>query len=105
MYFSLLFDSEEPPRTYDLLYIPSPVWMKDEKEVLNLGFGGYYELGGIEKLLQKEEEYFNNILRPDIVEIIIHEDGHGEAKCLALLILDLIENDLIPIIQFGQSGN
>ena len=105
MHFSLQFGYPAPSRTYDLQYIPGPVWMKEEKEVLNFSLRGYYELGGIEKLLQKEEEYFNNILRPDIVEIIIHEDGHGEAKCLALLILDLIENDLIPIIQFGQSEN
>ena len=104
MYFSLLFDSEEPPRTYDLLYIPSPVWMKDEKEVLNLGFGGYYELGGIEKLLKKEEAYFDNRYRGH-VGIIIHETGLGEAKCLALLIQDLINNDFMPKIQFGQSGN
>ena len=105
MHFSLQFGYPAPSRTYDLQYISGPVWVKEEKEVLNLK-SAYYELGGVEKLLKKEEAYFNNIQRGNgAVKIIIHEYGHGEAKCLALLILDLIENDLIPIIQFGQSGN
>ena len=99
MHFSLQFDTSETSRTYDLQYIPSPVWVIDEKQVLNLNLKGYYELGGIEKLLIKEESYFNSISK-GLVRITLHEYGHGEAKCLALLIQDLIDNDFMPKIQF-----
>ena len=97
MRFTLLFDfgTEGSSQTYDLVYIPGPVWMKNGKEVINLSHKQYFEHGDFESLLKQEQATFSKIGKGH-VKIIIYEEGHGILECLAILIEELISNGFSP---------
>lgn len=96
MRFTLLFDfgTEGSSQTYDLVYIPGPVWMKNGKEVINLSHKQYFVHGDFESLLKEEQATFSKI--GNHVKIIIYEEGHGILECLAILIEELISNGFSP---------
>lgn len=91
MHFTVVFNSHEShDLSYGLVFTPCPVWMKGNKELINLHPDNpHYKPGDLQALLDKED--LNRLFAEDSksAAIIIHSTGHGTRQYLANLRADL----------------
>jgi hypothetical protein len=91
MHFTVVFSSHESyDLSYSLVFIPPPVWIKGDRQILNLNpENPQYQRGGVRRLLEREP------ITPHLLDgtkeslIIVHPSGNGTNEDLATL-----ENDL-----------
>ena len=105
MFFTLIFpgDRHGPKATYNLVFHPLPIWMKDGNEIINPGkdsegkvLGGVeYKLGYLQGLIDKEELSPNP--NPNVA-ICVHPGGHGTEKDLESLLEDLANSSFEPTV-------
>ena len=90
MRFTVIFESgEDRDYSYGLVFIPSPVWVKGDRQIINLTPDNpHYAGGGVRRLLDAE--------RPDLSDasekaatVVAHGDGHGTYDDLVELLRDL----------------
>lgn len=93
MHFTVNLSSELDENydfSYGLAFIPCPVWMKGNEQVLNLNpEGPDYRLGSVKRLIEQEEigpELFGAVH----AHVILHPAGHGSAADLIMLQRDLM---------------
>ena len=81
---------EQNDFSYGLAFIPCPVWMKGDEQVLNLNPSRPdYRLGSIKKLVEQEGigPKLSGAVR---AHVIIHPVGNGSAADLVMLQRDLL---------------
>lgn len=91
MHFTLVFSGpEHRDLSYGLVFIPCPVWVAGDREVLNLDPSNpHLQPGAVARLLEKEA------LGPLLTEgprrcvVVIHPEGNGSEADLATLLQDL----------------
>ncbi len=89
MRFTVVFSGEEAiDRSYGLVFVPSPVWVRGDKELVNLNpENPYYQLGSVKKLFRHER--LEESLWPKRCTLIAHPEGHGRFEDLHALVKDL----------------
>lgn len=91
MHFTVVFSSHESvDLAYSLVFIPAPVWVKGERELLNLNpEGPGYRRGSVRRLLATEDIVPH--LHADTKDsvIVVHPSGHGTDDDLRTLEADL----------------
>jgi len=94
MWFTLLFDNGGRTETYDLVYAPCPIWMKDGEQVLvPFSSSPYYKIGSVKKLLNDKK---TSLSINWSIKIIIHEGQYGGKECLVSMIDDLLNCGFSP---------
>jgi hypothetical protein len=74
--------------SYGLVFIPCPVWVRGNKEIINLNpERPDYQLGSVRKLMDREPIERNLVERS--CTVIVHSVGHGSQKDFDNLITDL----------------
>jgi hypothetical protein len=92
MKFTVVFSSHEScDLSYGLVFIPCPVWMQGEREILNLNpENPYYQPGSVRRLW--EAERVKTKLLADGMHactVVIHPVGNGSWQDLHALVADL----------------
>lgn len=103
MKFTLVFSSPEAiDLSYGLVFIPSPVWMQGEREILNLNpEHPDYRLGSFRRLLECEP-IVRKLFRHSCV-LVVHHEGLGTDMDLHTLLDDLQgEGFQVEIYNFGM---
>ena len=102
MHFTLVFDSpEQTDLSYSICFIPCPVWVRGEKEILNL-HSDYpdYRNGDLSVLINKEK--LNSRVKSKKLLIVVHESGHGSTGDLELLENEARDSGfLVSLSHFG----
>ena len=84
--------------SYCLVFIPSPVWIKNKKQLINLNPSSpKYQRGSVKKLIKKENLKFKESLKKEAV-IVVNDVGHGTIKDLDNLKFDLKSENFNVII-------
>ena len=97
MHFEVTFRSKETYQkhySYALVFIPTPVWIKGDEEVLNWGLkynSPRYKKGGVKKLIKLENLDLHLTSNKEAI-ITINNIGHGTLGDLSVLENDLIDN-------------
>jgi hypothetical protein len=91
MHFTVVFSGHEScDLSYGLVFIPCPVWIRDEEEILNLHpEDPHYKRGDLRLLLDKEAVASSLHEDQRRAVIIVHPSGHGSLADVALLQEDL----------------
>ncbi len=91
MKFTVVFHTHEAcDLSYGLVFIPCPVWIRGETEIINLHpEDPAYRLGDVLRLL--EQENIESSLREGRKEclLVVHETGYGTREDLETLRTDL----------------
>jgi hypothetical protein len=89
MKFTVVFSShEQHDLSFGLVFIPCPVWVQGEKEIINLHPETPAYLPGDLKKLLVAVPALNNLPRASCV-LVIHPDGYGSQQDYRLLAEDL----------------
>jgi len=107
MYFTLMFAdaAEGPSRTYDLAFLPSPVWMRGEKTLVTPDPSSpHYKLGYL-KLLMEHEDLESIRFLSSSVTVSVHYNGHGTDEDLEALLEDLRNENYDPVLWNPESGS
>jgi len=92
MKFTVVFPSHESiDISYGLVFIPSPVWVQGEKDILSLNPSTpNYQKGGVNRLLEKEQ--LTKLTENDQTQcaLIVHQTGHAQKDDLEALKQDLV---------------
>jgi hypothetical protein len=91
MHFTVVFDSHESyDLSYGLLFLPCPVWVRGEQEVINLHYENpRYQRGDLRPLLDKEPILSNLAGSHRQAALVVHSSGDGTPDDLASLQEDL----------------
>jgi hypothetical protein len=91
MHFTVVFESDEShDLSYGLVFIPCPVWMRGDKEIINLHPARpNYEAGDLLPLLKQENLAPLLAAGRKNAAIVVHRTGHGTEAQLTLLRKDL----------------
>jgi hypothetical protein len=90
MRFTVTFESgEDRDYSYGLVFVPSPVWVQGDRQVVSLSpESPHYATGGVKRLL--------NAARPDLshaptkaATVVAHPEGNGTYDDLVALLRDL----------------
>ena len=102
MYFTLLFEKEHgPTEIYELVFHPSPVWVKggqtdsDEAVCIPSHIGPRYVMGDFRCLLDSAEIEGNRE-----VGIVCHDSGNGNKEDLDLLMSEMKSEGFSPQLMF-----
>lgn len=91
MHFTLVFSGpEQRDLSYGLVFIPCPVWVTGDREVLNLNpENPHLQSGAVARLV--EQESLESLLAkgPRRCAVVIHPEGNGSEADLATLLQDL----------------
>jgi ribosome maturation protein Sdo1 len=89
MKFTVVFSSHESEDcSYGLVFTPCPIWMKGEKEIINLNQEyPEYKLGSAKRLIDIEK--IDSKLNERYCLVIVHEIGNGNQNDLINLVEDL----------------
>ena len=91
MHFTLVFSGpEHRDLSYGLVFIPCPVWVAGDREVLNLDSKSpHLQAGAVARLVKKEA--IEPLLEkgPRRCAVVIHPEGNGTEADLATLLQDL----------------
>jgi hypothetical protein len=93
VHFTVVFDGpENRDLSYGLVFVPCPVWMAGDREILNL-HPDYpsLRLGDVAALLEKEAVRSMIGKAPRRCTVVAHSAGHGSVDDLAMLLRDLTE--------------
>ena len=87
--------------SYGLVFIPSPVWIKGDEQLINLNPSSpMYQLGSVKKLLDKENLKFNLEDNNEAV-IVVNQVGHGVEEDMDNLNDDLAANGFTVKVYVG----
>lgn len=93
MKFTVVFPSHESiDFSYGLVFIPCPVWVQGQAELINLNPNNpEYQLGSVRRLMKREAIPFpvNTGQNKPYVIVIPHENGNGTQADFDRLIEDL----------------
>ncbi len=90
--------------SYGLVFIPCPVWIKGDKEILNLNpKRPTYQLGSIKKLIKKEN-ISNKFPYAKSAYVIVHPIGHGSIADFSTLLKDL-QSEGFTVQVCGELGS
>jgi hypothetical protein len=93
VHFTVVFDGpEHRDLSYGLMFVPSPVWMAGDREILNL-HPDYpsLRLGDVAALLEKEDVRSMLEKASTKCTVVVHSAGHASEKDLATLRRGLTE--------------
>ena len=105
MKFTLVFDTpEHMDASYGLVFIPSPQWVRGEREVaLNpTATNTPHYVPGLLRTLLDTEEFERAGQR---VVVVVHEVGNGSPDDLKTLLQDLREEGFDPVLAHMQTPN
>lgn len=90
MHFTVVFSGQESrDLSYGLVFVPCPIWIRGEREILNLHPDNpHYQRGDLRRLLD-EETVVPNLEGQRQAVIVVHPSGHGSSADLASLQEDL----------------
>ena len=90
MHFTVSFSGpEHRDLSYGLVFVPSPVWVAGDREILNLHLDNpYLQRGAVARLTEREG------LKPVLAEgrrctVVVHSEGNGSPQDLETLLEDL----------------
>jgi hypothetical protein len=89
--FTVVFDTQEAyDLSYGLVFIPCPVWIRGQQEVINLNpEDPAYRPGSVQRLLEQENiESFLLEGRRECL-LVVHDTGYGSQQDLETLRTDL----------------
>ena len=81
-------DTDEADYSYGLIFVPSPVWIKGNEQILTLDVRPDYIEGSVARLIE-EEKLGDKLKEAKCANILVHHIGHGTTKDLATLTNDL----------------
>jgi len=92
MKFTVIFPCDDSiDLSYGLVFVPCPIWVDGEREILNLNpENPYYQLGSVRKLLAAEPVILRHPSQAGpACTVVIHPSGHGSWPDLQALVTDL----------------
>ena len=91
MHFTVVFGSHESrDNSYGLVFVPCPVWVRGDEELVNLHRDNpQYIPGDLQPLLDKEFGDDRVDRNPKQAVVVVHPSGHGSAQDLERLVADL----------------
>ena len=91
----------EQHSSYGLVFIPCPVWIKGDAQLINLNPSSpRYQLGSVKKLLDKENLKFSMENKNEAAVVVRHV-GHGQEEDMNNLKVDLSANGF-TVFLFGK---
>ena len=101
MKFTVTFSSsnESEDLSFGLVFIPCPVWVQGENEIINLNPDNpHYQAGSVRKLMEKIPALMR--LQNKHCVVLVHAIGDGSQADLKFLMADLIaEGFAVQVIQ------
>ena len=90
MRFTLTINSfEDRDLSYGLVFVPSPVWVQGNRQIVNLSpENPHYRRGGVKRLLAAERIQLGPEAGKRCV-VVAHPDGHARADDMVELVADL----------------
>src|SRR5690242_7651869 len=91
MHFTVSFAGpEQRDLSYGLVFVPSPVWVAGDHEILNLNPDDpHLQSGAVARLTAREDLKPVLAQRPLRCTVVVHREGHGSPRDLETLLEDL----------------
>jgi hypothetical protein len=92
MHFTVVFEgTEASDLSYGLVFVPGPVWVRSDEQLVNRSHKPRYAAGDLEALLVSEriESRLGSGARN--ATVVVHGAGHGSEADLGSLLLELAD--------------